>query len=52
MSNISTNNKHLQEFSVVDTDRAVNHMSQEFQQAMHDISTLVKTVYHFIILLK
>lgn len=41
MSNISTNNKHLQEFSVVDTDRAVNHMSQEFQ-----------TVYHFIILLK
>ena len=52
MSNISTNNKHLPEFSVVDTDRAVNHMSQEFQQAMRDISTLVKTVYHFIMLLK
>ena len=45
MNNVP-NNKQLQEFSVVYTDRAVNHMSQEFQQAMRDLSTLFKTVYH------
>lgn len=35
----------LLEYSVVFTDRAVNHMSQLFQQAMRDISTTLKSVY-------
>ena len=35
----------LLEFSVVYTDRALNHMSQSFQQAMRDISATLKTVY-------
>ena len=35
----------LLEYSVVYTDRAVNHMSQAFQLAMRDISTTLKTVY-------
>ncbi len=36
----------LLEYSVVYTDRAVNHMSQSFQQAMRDISTTLKSVYN------
>ena len=36
----------LLEFSVVYTDRALNHMSQRFQQVMKDISTTLKEVYH------
>jgi len=36
----------LLEFSVVYTDRALNHMSQRFQQVMRDISALLKSVYH------
>lgn len=36
----------LLEYSVVYTDRAVNHMSQSFQQVMNDISTTLKDVYH------
>jgi aspartate aminotransferase-like enzyme len=36
----------LLEYSVVYTDRALNHMSQRFQGAMRDISRIVKTVYH------
>lgn len=36
----------LQEFSVVFTDRAVNHMSQKFQSAMRNISTMLREAYH------
>ncbi len=36
----------LLEYSVVYTDRAVNHMSQIFQLAMRDISVTLKTVYN------
>lgn len=36
----------LLEYSVVYTDRSVNHMSQRFQQAMRDISKIMKDVYH------
>ena len=35
----------LLEYSVVYTDRALNHMSQSFQQVMNDISTTLKAVY-------
>ena len=35
----------LLEFSVVYTDRALNHMSQRFQGVMRDISTMLKQVY-------
>lgn len=35
----------LLEYSVVYTDRAVNHMSQTFQQVMRDISRTLKSVY-------
>ena len=35
----------LLEFSVVYTDRALNHMSQRFQGVMRDISRMLKTVY-------
>ena len=36
----------LLEFSVVYTDRALNHMSQSFQGVMRDISATLKEVYH------
>ncbi len=36
----------LLEFSVVYTDRALNHMSQRFQGVMKDISSILKEVYH------
>ena len=36
----------LLEFSVVYTDRALNHMSQSFQGVMRDISGMLKEVYH------
>lgn len=36
----------LLEFSVVYTDRALNHMSQKFQGVMRDISAILKEVYH------
>lgn len=36
----------LLEYSVVYTDRALNHMSQSFQQVMNDISTTLKKVYN------
>ena len=36
----------LLEYSVVYTDRALNHMSQRFQGVMKDISRLLKQVYH------
>jgi aspartate aminotransferase-like enzyme len=36
----------LLEFSVVYTDRALNHMSQKFQGVMRDISGVLKQVYN------
>src|SRR3954463_8495098 len=35
----------LLEFSVVYTDRALNHMSRSFQGVMQDISAILKDVY-------
>ena len=35
----------LLEFSVVYTDRALNHMSKQFQGVMKDISGILKEVY-------
>lgn len=35
----------LLEFSVVYTDRSLNHMSQRFQGVMRDISRMLKEVY-------
>ncbi|HEB28705.1 MAG TPA: alanine--glyoxylate aminotransferase family protein [Porticoccus sp.] len=35
----------LLEYSVVFTDRSLNHMSQTFQDAMNDISSTLKNVY-------
>ncbi|WP_417589473.1 aminotransferase class V-fold PLP-dependent enzyme [Pararhodobacter oceanensis] len=35
----------LDEFSVVFTDRSLNHMSAKFQQVMRDISGMLKDVY-------
>ncbi|MFZ4481601.1 MAG: aminotransferase class V-fold PLP-dependent enzyme [Rhodoferax sp.] len=36
----------LLEFSVVYTDRSLNHMSKSFQGVMKDIAGILKTVYH------
>lgn len=36
----------LLEYSVVYTDRSLNHMSQSFQQVMNDISKTLKKVYN------
>ena len=36
----------LLEFSVVYTDRSLNHMSKRFQGVMKDISRMLKDVYH------
>jgi len=36
----------LLEYSVVFTDRSLNHMSQSFQQVMNDISSMLKEVYN------
>ena len=36
----------LLEFSVVYTDRALNHMSRSFQHVRTDISSILKEVYH------
>ncbi len=36
----------LLEYSVVFTDRSLNHMSQQFQEVMRDISSTLKQVYH------
>ncbi|MBT8409738.1 MAG: aminotransferase class V-fold PLP-dependent enzyme, partial [Alphaproteobacteria bacterium] len=35
----------LMEFSVVFTDRSLNHMSKTFQRVMNDISSMLKEVY-------
>ena len=36
----------LLEYSVVFTDRSLNHMSKQFQGVMNDISAILKSVYH------
>ena len=36
----------LEEFSVVFTDRSLNHMSARFQGVMREVSGLLKEVYH------
>ena len=36
----------LLEYSVVYTDRALNHMSKKFQQVMREIDRILKLVYH------
>ena len=36
----------LEEFSVVFTDRSLNHMSMRFQKVMRDISEMLKEVYN------
>lgn len=36
----------LREFSVVFTDRSLNHMSKSFQVVMNDISSMIKEVYN------
>jgi aspartate aminotransferase-like enzyme len=36
----------LLEYSVVYTDRSLNHMSKRFQRVMTDISAILKRVYH------
>ena len=36
----------LREFSVVFTERSLNHMSQTFQQVMREISATLKQTYH------
>lgn len=36
----------LLEYSVVYTDRALNHMSQSFQSVMNDISSIIKEAYN------
>ena len=36
----------LLEYSVVYTDRALNHMSQSFQSVMCDLSSMLKETYH------
>ncbi len=40
-----TDPEGLLEYSVVYTDRSVNHMSARFQTAMNDLSTALKAVY-------
>ena len=35
----------LQEFSVVFTDRSLNHMSKKFQAAMRDVASMLREVY-------
>ena len=36
----------LLEYSVVFTDRSLNHMSRNFQEVMQDISASLRRVYH------
>jgi aspartate aminotransferase-like enzyme len=43
LDNIDPNG--LEEFSVVFTDRSLNHMSASFQEVMNDISNMLKEVY-------
>jgi len=43
--NTSPDPHGLDEFSVVYTNRAINHMSKKFQQAMNEISSTLKDAY-------
>lgn len=45
-SNSAVDPNGLFEYSVVFTDRSLNHMSQRFQQVMRDISGTLKQVYN------
>ncbi|MFY0619618.1 aminotransferase class V-fold PLP-dependent enzyme [Shimia sp.] len=45
LSRPSVDPNGLAEFSVVFTDRSLNHMSKTFQQVMRDISAMLKEVY-------
>ena len=36
----------LLEYSVVFTDRSLNHMSKKFQGVMNDLSSILKEVYN------
>lgn len=45
-SNSAVDPNGLFEYSVVFTDRSLNHMSQRFQQVMRDISSTLKQVYN------
>ena len=36
----------LLEYSVVFTDRSLNHMSKSFQNVMKDLSSMLKAVYN------
>ena len=45
MTNTSVDPEGLQEFSVVFTDRSLNHMSVVFQGVMRDLSTGLREVY-------
>ncbi len=42
----ATAKAELDEYSVVFTERALNHMSARFQRVMRDISAMLKQVYH------
>ena len=44
LTNVDTDG--LLEYSVVYTDRSLNHMSQSFQGVMKDVSTSLKSVYN------
>ena len=44
LSNVDPNG--FLEYSVVYTDRSLNHMSQSFQSVMNDVSTSLKGVYN------
>ena len=46
LPNVDPNPNGLLEYSVVYTDRALNHMSQTFQGVMNDISATLKKVYN------
>ena len=46
MTNSPVDPDGLMEFSVVFTDRSLNHMSGKFQQVMNDISSTLKDVYN------
>ena len=45
-SNVSVDPDGLAEFSVVFTDRSLNHMSKAFQGVMNDIREMLKEVYN------
>ena len=46
MARVPVDPDGLKEFSVVFTDRSLNHMSKAFQTVMLDISAMLKEVYN------